>query len=180
MVRIVKQTYLVRSILTSFAVCLILTDKQALERKLYATYSSIEAQDTYMDRYAVILTYILRSPDVIPDANNTSYNWCATPNISPGNTTLDIMQHCCPSLQVQNTDGCAWCYVSYIDAHNNSAYTDEFVDCFSSNAKRMNVSASRIYGCNTPNLKGAAATKEVSVWKVGVVALLLGVASLSL
>jgi hypothetical protein len=132
-----------------------------------------------MDRYAVILTYILRSPDVIPDANNTSYNWCATPNIGPGNTTLDIMQHCCPSLQVQNTDGCAWCYVSYIDAHNNSAYTDEFVDCFSSNAKRMNVSASRIYGCNTPNLNGAAATKEVSVWKVGVVALLLGVASLS-
>jgi hypothetical protein len=126
------------------------------------------------------LTYIICSSHEIPGANNTSYNWCATPNIGPGNTTLDILQHCCPSLQVQSTDGCAWCYTSYIDAHNNSAFTEEFANCFSRNAKNVNASTSRTYYCNTPNMKGAAATKEVSVWKVGTMAVLLGVASLSL
>jgi hypothetical protein len=110
----------------------------------------------------------------------TSYSWCATPNIGPGNTTLEVMSHCCPTLEIYNVDGCAWCYTSFIDADTNSETTSQFSDCISRNAKEINVTTQRISHCNTPNMKSIAATKELSVWKVGVLAVLLGALSWSL
>ena len=129
----------------------------------------------------VVLTYHLCRPDEIPGANMTSYNWCATPNIGPGNTTLEVMSHCCPTLEVNNVDGCAWCYTSFMGADTNEEFTNMFSDCISRNAKNINVTTQRISHCNTPNIKSAAAaTVRLSVWKVGVLAVLLGAASWSL
>jgi len=120
----------------------------------------------------------LSMPDTIPGANMT-YDWCATPNV--GSTTQQIMQYCCGSWNtVHNSDGCTWCYMSYPDVDNNTDFTMKFSDCIALKAMEANATTQRITSCNTPGKSSAAATKGVSAWKVGVMAVLLGAASWSL
>lgn len=128
----------------------------------------------------MILTYHSYRPDVISGANDTAYNWCATPNIGPGNTTLEAMSPCCPTLEVFYVDGCAWCYTGFTEADNQEETTSMFSDCVARNTKNINVTRQRISHCNTPRWKSAAAATEgVSVWKVGLLAVLVGAASWS-
>lgn len=128
----------------------------------------------------VVLTYHLSRPDVIPGANATRYNWCATPNIGPGNTTLEAMTPCCTTLEVNNVDGCAWCYTYFVEADTDEETTNMFSDCISRNAKNINVTTQRISHCKTNMKSAAVATGRLSVWKVGVLAVVLGAASWSL
>lgn len=118
----------------------------------------------------------LSMPDIIPGANR-SYSWCATPNVS--NTTQQIMQYCCGSWNdVRGSDGCAFCYLSYpdVDMDNNTQVSTKFSDCISLKAREINATTQRITHCHTGRSSGATIMKVVSVWKVGVLAVLLGVA----
>jgi len=116
----------------------------------------------------------LSMPETIPGANMT-YDWCATPNV--GNTTLQIMQECCGSWnQVHNSDGCAWCYVSDITADNSTAFNINFSNCIARGADAVNATKQRISLCNTPSKSSAPAVRGVSVWKFGVMAVLVGMA----
>lgn len=142
----------------------------------------------------------LSMPDIIPGANMAE-DWCATPVIS--NTTIPLMQECCGSWQeVYNHDGCTWCNIAWPDAENNMDFTLSFSRCLAVNAEERRVERPGIWRCNTPRFEtGAAATKGVGdshetadsngvaatngvtatkglvLWKIGVVVVLLGVAS---
>lgn len=138
----------------------------------------------------------LSIPDIIPGANMAD-DWCATPVIS--NTTIPLMQECCGSWQeVHNHDGCTWCNIAWPNAENNSDFTLSFSRCMAVNAEERRVARPGVWRCNTPRFEtskadaegvadsngtattnGVAATKAVVVWKVGVVVVLLGVASWS-
>ena len=118
----------------------------------------------------------LSMPDIIPGAN-ISYSWCATPNVST--TTQQIMQYCCGSWNdVRGSDGCAFCYLSYpdVDMDNNTQVTTKFSDCVSLKAREINATTERITHCHTDRESGAASRKGVEGWKVGGLAVLLGVA----
>ena len=121
----------------------------------------------------------LSMPEVIPGAN-MSYSYCATPNV--GNTTQQIMQYCCGSWnEVHGSDGCAFCYISYtdVDMDNDAEVTNKFANCISMKAQAINATRERIAHCHTK--RSSATTMEgLSVWKVGVLAVLLGVASWTL
>lgn len=121
----------------------------------------------------------LSMPEVIPGAN-MSYSYCATPNV--GNTTQQIMQYCCGSWnEVHGSDGCAFCYISYtdVDMDDDAEVTNKFSNCISMKAREINATRERITHCHTGK-SGAATTKGMSKWKVGALAVLLGMASWSL
>jgi hypothetical protein len=120
----------------------------------------------------------LSMPDIIPGANTTQ-DFCVTPYL--GNSTQIAMQECCGYWRdIYNSDGCSWCYTYFPDMHNNSEFTDKFSYCISEKVRAMNATTQGILRCSTPSLENAAAAKGVKGWKVGVVVVLLGVASLSL
>ena len=120
----------------------------------------------------------LSMPNVIPGANMTE-DWCATPVIS--NATIPMMQECCGYWQeIYNHDGCAWCNVAWPDARNNTDFTLSFTKCMAIKADDRNVTRPGVSRCNTPIFDSAAATKNASAWKIGVLAVLLGAASWSL
>jgi hypothetical protein len=119
-------------------------------------------------------------PSVIP-AVDMSSDWCATPIVS--NQTLNAMNYCCASQQVHTVDSCAYCYLTeaMLENEHTKNPAKRFSGCISSRAETLNATMQRITACHTPNFKSAAAvTKGVSLWKAGIVAVLLSVASWSL
>ena len=121
----------------------------------------------------------LRVPGTIPGVDMKS-DWCAMPNIS--NKTVEIMQYCCgETQQVQTVDGCAWCYLSYpIPGNFTMEPTMKFSACVGRKGKELNATVPRTGRCSTPSMSSATTVKVASVWKVGVLAVLLGAASWSL
>lgn len=121
----------------------------------------------------------LRVPGTIPGVDMKS-DWCAMPNIS--NKTVEIMQYCCgETQQVQTVDGCAWCYLSYpIPGNFTMEPTMNFSACVGRKGKELNATVPRTGRCSTPSMSSATTVKVASVWKVGVLAVLLGAASWSL
>lgn len=112
-------------------------------------------------------------PTSLP-TSDMSAEWCVVP--FSGNAPAIVLQDCCASGEVHNTDGCEWCYVQDSSAEDGLTFDEDFAECLRRQANVYNLTRPQTSYCNTPNYPSTSAALGMRIWGGWVSIALLGLA----